>query len=222
MVNRLAFCILCLVAMPSFAQQTEKTPSWLPKTFPGAFDFANLSISKISADGKTMQIARPKIQAETRTRTIAKTVFRKETRERTVSEGGEEKTVTYDVTVPMTVMEEQAYIVRFPSGSDRFEVAMDQVSALDLSGNPIDRNALASRLQKPAYVLAMEGNAKSFTAIDPFYLNVLRADTLVIFLPPGSIPAAPVPAAPVPAAPVPAAPVPAAPIPAAPIPEPRA
>jgi hypothetical protein len=202
MPSRIVLIILCLIALPSFAQEAGKTPSWMPKSFPGTFDFANLSIARISADGKTVQVARPKIQNQTRTRTVNKTVIASETRTRTVSDGGVEKTETYQVEVPHTVSEEQMYNVRFPSGSDRFDVAMDKVRALDLSGNAIDGNALAARLRKPAYVLAMEGDAGNYTAIDPFYVNVLRPDTIVMFLPPSSIPAPAAPAAPAGPAPV--------------------
>jgi hypothetical protein len=176
----------------------------MPKTFPGSFDFANLSIAKISADGKTLQIARPKIQNETRMRGVTKTVMQKVSMTKTVSDGGVDKTEIYEESVPMTITEEQAYIVRVPSGFDRFDVAMDKVSAFNLLVNPIDRGALAARLQKPTYVLAMEGDVQ---AIDPFYVNALRADMLIIFLPPGTIPApAPAPTAPAPTAPAPPAP----------------
>jgi hypothetical protein len=205
MPNRLVFIIACLVALPSFAQEAAKTPSWIPKSYPADFDFKNLSIARISADKKTVQFARPKIASEIRTRTVTKTVPRVETKTRQVSEGGQTRTEDFTVVVYDTVAEEQTFTVMVPKGSERFDVAVDKISATDLSGNAIDGTALATKLQKPAYVMAMEG---SFTGIDPFYLNLLRQDTIVIFVPQGSIPAPALAAPAAAAATVPAAPAP--------------
>jgi hypothetical protein len=205
MPNRLVVIIACLIALPSFAQQAPQTASWTPKSFPANFDFANLSIARMSADKKTVQFARPKIASEMRTRTVVKTVMQTVTKTRTVMVGGNEENQTYTEEVPVSVQEEQAYTVRFPSGSERFDVTIDKISAMDLSGTAIDGTALATKLQKPAYVMAMEG---SFTGIDPFYLNLLRQDTIVICVPQGSIPAPVAPVRTAPVAPVPAAPAP--------------
>ena len=95
----------------------------------------------------------------------------------------------YTVCVPRMETRERTYVASVPSDSARFDVAIDKISALDLGGNAIDGTALAARLHKPAYVLAMQGDATSYKPIDPFYLNVLRPETMVIFLPPGTIPA---------------------------------
>ncbi len=218
MPHRLILIIACLVALPSFAQETPQQPSWMPKSFPDTFDFVNLSIARISTDGKSVQFARPKIQTVTKTRTVSKTVMQPVTKTKTVTDGGEEKTITYTEVVPYTVQEEQMYSVRFPADSFRFDVAIDKTSALDLAGNAIDGAALAARLQQPAYVLAIEGAASNYKPIDPYYLSVMRPDTMVMFIPFGTIPA-PKPVLAVPIAPAAPAPVPA-PVPAAPAPAP--
>ena len=143
------------------------------------------------------------------TREVQKTVMSTETRVRSVTSNGKTEEVPYTVQVPVTVVEQQTYNIRRPLGSERFEVGIDKIKAWDLAGKAIDGAELAAKLKAPASVIAKEDDPKNFKAIDPFYLSVLRPDTIMIYIPVGSSGPPPAPAAPAAAAPAPAAPAPA-------------
>ncbi|MEZ6078022.1 MAG: hypothetical protein R3C56_20840 [Pirellulaceae bacterium] len=211
MIHRFVLILMCVVAMPSVAQEAAQKPSWIPKSFPDSLDLASLSIAKIIADKKAVQIARPVLEITTKTKQVTRTVMQAETRTRQVGDMTED----YTVQVPVVVVETIQYGERIPRGAERIDVPINKAEACDLAGNLIDATTLAARLQKPAYVLAIVGDLKTFQPIDPFYLNVLRPDTIVIFLPaPAPIPD---PAAGIPPTPIPD---PAAGIPPTPIPAP--
>jgi hypothetical protein len=199
MFNRLVLIIVGLIALPALSQEAAQTPSWMPKSFPAEFVLSDLSLARISADKKTVQIARPKFQTVTKTKTVVKQVFQLVTKTKTVEVGGKVETQAYTEQIPVNVEEEVTYNVSIPSGYDRFDVSIDKVKATDLTGKAIEVSALTSKLQKPTYVIAREG---TFDGIDPFYLNLLRQDAIVICVPRGSIPA-PAPVAPPAPAPAP-------------------
>ncbi len=214
MPNRVVLIIACLIAFPAVAQQGQR-PSWLPKSVPEErdFAFANLSFAKISEDKKTVQFVRPALQYVDSVREVQKTVMTTQTRTKTVSEGGEEKTITYTIQVPQTTTEMQTYRVPVVASNfpERFNVAIEKISAWDLAGNAIDGATLATRLQKAAYVLAKEEDPKNFFPMDSFYASALRSDLIVIYLPSGTFPS-PKPIAPhTPPTPAPFAPAPSAP-----------
>lgn len=203
MLNRFVFIIACFVALPSFAQEAAKQPSWMPKSFPYSFDLGDVSVAKISADNKTVQFARPKLEYVMGTREVQKTVMTTETKTRKVIVDGKEQRQDYTFQVPVTVAEQHTYNIRRPLGSERFEVGIDKIKAWDLAGKAIDGAELAAKLKAPASVIAKEDDPKNFKAIDPFYLSVLRPDTIMIYIPVGSSGPPPAPAAPAPAAPTP-------------------
>ncbi len=216
MFSRLVLTIACLVSYSSYAQEGAQRPSWLPKTSPDTFDLGSVSIAKISADKKTVQFAQPQLDYVEQTKVVEITVMQPRTEQRQIKDGDKTRTVNVTLYDPVTVKETRSFMVRSPAGSKTFKVAMDKISAWDLTGKSIDATTLAARLQEPTYVLAREDEPKYFTAIDPYYLSVLRPSTIIIYFPVGSIPASgPPPAPAAPAAPfAPAAPrAPASPAP---------
>ncbi len=203
------------------AQEETKAPSWVPKSGPHSvyIHLENVSIAKASQDGKAIHIAKPKFAAETRTRTVAKTVQKPEQRIKNVEKDGKVVEEAYTVLVPVSVQEEQQYVVNRPNGFGKFKISLEQVRAWDVSGKIIDADDLVKRLEDSTNVLAVEYNG-DFLPLDPFYQSVLRPDTIVIYAAVGTMQdkdAKPLPVAP--AAPV--APFPAAP-PAPPVPAPKA
>jgi hypothetical protein len=175
----------------------------MPKSFPYSFDLGDVSVAKVSADNKTVQFARPNLEYVTATIEVQKTVMSTETRVRSVTSDGKTEEVPDTVQVPVTVVEQQTYNMRRPLGSERFEVGIDKIKAWDLAGKAIDGAELAAKLKAPASVISKEDDPKNFKAIDPFYLSVLRLETIMIYIPVGSSRPPPAPAAPAPAAPAP-------------------
>ncbi len=197
MLNRLLLMIACVVSLPCYAQEAAQKPNWLPKNGPDAVDLLGcVSIAKVSDDKKSIVFARPAYSKVMETRMVNKTTFVTEQRTRSVQSNGSTVEQTYAVQVPMSTTVDEPFEARVPQGVLRFSVALDKVNdwekvqAWDITGKEIENSALITRLAKPIHVVALERRQRGFTPIDPFYASILRPDTLVIYVPMGTIPVA--------------------------------
>jgi hypothetical protein len=186
----LAFsCTLLLGQAPSdaikgkgSAQQPAAAPS-------DALSLLNVMSAKISDDKARLVLMAPKKQAETRTRTVAVTRMVTEARTRVVKDPtGNNVEQTYHVKIPVTEQFEQEYVTFAITGMQQHEVDFSAVRAWRLSGEPLDAGKLSEWLKESRKVFALEMPlTEKFTATEPYYAEVLKPDTVMIYLPPGEL-----------------------------------
>lgn len=209
---------LTLAQVPD-AQLNKFTPSGPP---PASVSLQNLALAKVGADKSAIMLLCPQYRYETRTRTVTVTKTVPETRTRAVTQkDGSVAEQTYTVEIPVTEEQTQQYAVLLLSEPVKFSVPIKDVRAWQISGESIDSGELLRRLSEATHVFAVEMDAsQKFVAIEPYFAEVLRPGTLILYVPPGMLvpkdaPKAIAPAAaPAPPAPAPAAFPQAAPVPA--------
>lgn len=193
---RVVFCLaftfssaLLLGQAPAEPAQ-EKGSAQQPAAAPSeVLNLLNLISAKASDDGAQLVLMAPKKQAETRTRTVAVTRMATETRTRVITDpNGKTVEQTYQVKVPITEQMEQQYVVFAITGMQRHEIDRAAVRAWRLSGESLDQARLVDWLKESRKVFAVEKPlTEKFAAPEPYYAEVMKADTVVIYLPPGEL-----------------------------------
>jgi hypothetical protein len=189
MVRYLVVAVVLSLPVLSFAQspvaETSKfKPSGPP---PGQVGLQNLMVAKAVADKSSMMLLVPQYKYETRTRTYTVTKVVPETRTRPVKlKDGSIAEQTYTVEVPVTEERTQEYMVGIVMEPSKVYVPLKEVRAWQISGETVDTGELLRRLGEATHVFAMEIDASAkFEPVEPFFSEVLRPRTLVLYLSPG-------------------------------------
>lgn len=216
---------LTLAQVPD-AQVNKFKPSGPP---PASISFQNLVLAKVAADRSALMLLCPQYRYETRTRTVTVTKMVPETRTRVVKQkDGSDVEQTYTVQIPISEEQTQQYAVLILTEPAKFNVLVKDVRAWQINGESIDSGELLRRLSEATHVFAVEMDAsQKFVAIEPYFAEVLRPGTLILYVPLGVLvskgappPVAPMaaPAPPASAPPTPAPPAAVRPAPAVPAP----
>lgn len=179
----LVFPAVCLAQSPS-STKSQWTPSRKPHA---ALNLRHLVVAKISTDKQQLLLLVPR--PEIRSREINQTVMVPELRERTsTTKDGKQETVSYTVQVPQTKTTTQQYEGDAFSKIDRIIVPIDKVRAWKLSGEKLDTSSLSTSLASPTQIFVLETDfADEYTGSDPYYANVFRANTILVYVPPRTL-----------------------------------
>jgi hypothetical protein len=181
MTSRIAFASIVLFSQVSVFAQSDGLA--IPKA-PPSVDLNDLAIVQLFEESGTKNLRVRKINFKTTTslRTVPDTTQIVEQRTRKVKVNGEEVEQTYTVLVPVTTMKDVMEISHEPSEETSHE-KLDEMQVYNLLGRIVDQDEWKTAFAKPKRVFIVYKPVDAKFKLEPFYIGVLRPDTLFVCLP---------------------------------------
>ncbi|MEQ1824571.1 MAG: hypothetical protein ABL921_01440 [Pirellula sp.] len=171
-----AFCASSMVVAQSDAVLVPKAPLNV--------SLDDLAVVKIlQVDSEPMVVVAKFIQKETVAITMVREIsYLQEKRKRTVTVDGKQVEQEYTVNIPVSTDKPTTVKNFTPTRQERF-CTVNGVQVFDLNGKLVEPDVWTKLLQKPRHVLLLKEPIGEKNPLDPFYVSIIREDTLLMFLP---------------------------------------
>ncbi len=173
------FFAFCTCGMALAQSDTTLVPNQ-----PISVSFEDLAVVKIvDVDSKpNVAVAKFSQKATVTSMTVREVTYLQEKRKKTVTIDGKQVEQEYTVQVPVYTDKPKTVNNFTPDRQERF-CPVSGVQVFDLKGKLIEPAVWGKLLDKPRHVLLLKDPVGEKNPIDPFYMSVIREDTLLVFLP---------------------------------------
>ena len=146
--------------------------------------FEDLAVVKVlQVDSKpTVAVAKFIQKATVSSMMVREVTYLQEKRKKTVTIDGKQVEQEYTVQVPVYTDKPTTVKNFTPDRQERF-CPVSGVQFFDLKGKLVEPAVWGKLLEKPRHVLLLKEPVGEKNPIDPFYMSIIREDTLLMFLP---------------------------------------